>query len=112
MIVLRSILILFLALPAALVHAQTPIGPEFQVNGYVTGNQLRPDVAVEPTGSFVVVWDSPHDGHLQGVFGQRYDSTGAPQGSEFQLNTYPTDDQGDAAIAADAAGNIVVAWTD
>jgi hypothetical protein len=31
-------------------------------------------------------------------------------GSEFPVNTYTTDFQGEPAVAADAAGNFVVVW--
>jgi len=33
-----------------------------------------------------------------------------PVGSEFHVNTYTTDDQYASSVAADAAGNFVVAW--
>jgi hypothetical protein len=89
-----------------------PRGPEFRVNGYTTGDQYRPAVAVTANGSFVVVWtDRGRDGSDKGVFGRRYDSAGFPQGIEFQVNTYTTDRQTLPRIAADAAGNFVVVWT-
>ena len=53
-----------------------------------------PSVASDAAGNFVVVWESDgQDGSSSGVFGQRYDSTGAPLGGEFQVNTYTTGDQ-------------------
>ena len=33
-----------------------PLGPEFQVNGYVQSDQERPAVASDAAGNFVVVW--------------------------------------------------------
>src|SRR4030095_2206227 len=36
----------------------SPIGGEFQVNSYVTGNQNLPSVASDSAGNFVVVWQS------------------------------------------------------
>jgi hypothetical protein len=93
-----------------------PIGPEFPVNTYTTGDQGRGAVAVaaDPAGNFVVVWDTAYgqDGDESGVFGQRFDSTGTPVGPEFQVNTYTTGHQGFGAlsVAADAAGNFVVVW--
>ncbi len=100
------------ALPAFL-QAQTPLGGEFQVNTYTTGNQTptRSAVAVAPNGSFVVVWNSPGDGSGAGIFGQRYDSKGAPIGGEFQVNSYTTNQQFGAAIAMAPNGSFVVAWT-
>lgn len=45
------------------------IGGEFPVNVYVTSYQERPFIAVFPTGSFVVAWNSyDQDGDASGVF--------------------------------------------
>ena len=41
---------------------------------------------------------------------QRFSSAGAAQGSEFQINTYTTGDQGVPALCCGAAGTFVVAW--
>jgi hypothetical protein len=50
-----------------------PLGTEFRVNTYTTSNQDLPDVATDPLGNFVVVWESEgQDGSGNGVFGQRY----------------------------------------
>ena len=88
-----------------------PLGPEFRVNTYTTGNQYRPAVASDASGDFVVVWDScAQDGSGLGAFGQRYASSGAPLGPEFRVNTYTTGDQALSAVASDAGGNFVVAW--
>ena len=43
--------------------------------------------AFDPTGYFVVVWDSYlQDGSGFGVFAQAYDNAGSLVGSEFQVN--------------------------
>jgi hypothetical protein len=90
----------------------SPLGPEFRVNTYTTSAQYLPSVAASSTGDFVVVWQSlDQDGSDWGVFGQRYASTGAPSGPEFRVNTYTTNIQGDQSVAIDAAGNFVVAWS-
>ena len=91
----------------------TAAAAEFQVNSFSTDNQITPAVAVDATGGFVVVWESnaEDDGGYYGVFGQRYDSSGAAQGEEFHVNTYTENRQGDPAVAADGAGNFVVVWT-
>jgi len=94
--------------------AGNPAGGEFQVNTYTTGSQIRPSVAIDGTGNFVVVWTDhdSRDGSDAGVFGQRFDSSANPVGSEFQVNTYTTDGQGlfGTSVAADAAGNFMVVW--
>ncbi len=96
--------------------AGLPQGGEFQINTYTTHDQEFPAVAADADGDFVVVWRSVNpsgpdqDGSSSGVFGQRYSSAGLAQGSEFQVNTYTTLDQTNAAVAADADGDFVVVW--
>jgi hypothetical protein len=87
-----------------------PVGPEFRVNSYTMFNQERPAVAADPSGSFVVVWNTYGSGDAAGVFGQRFDSAGAALGPEFRVNTFTTGLQTDPSIAVDASGNFVVAW--
>ena len=71
-----------------------PVGSEFQVNTYTAGDQFRSDIAIDAVGNIIVVWSSYlQDGSFFGVFAQRYDSNGNPVGSEFQVNTYTTDNQ-------------------
>ena len=90
-----------------------PGGGEFQVNTTTTGAQQLPSVATLSDGGYVVVWHSKNqDGSNYGVFGQRYDATGAPAGNEFQVNTYTTSDQIIPAMAMDADGDFVVTWQD
>lgn len=91
--------------------AGSPVGGEFQVNSYTTSAQSTGVVAADFAGDFTVVWmSSDQDGSTRGVFGQRFDSAGAPAGSEFQVNTYTTDQQDWPAVAANAAGEVVVVW--
>lgn len=91
--------------------AGVALGPDFQVNTYTTNNQGLQAVAHDGGGNFVVVWNSEgQDGDGPGVFGQRYDSAGTPQGTEFAVNTYTTHYQRSPDVAADGAGNFVVVW--
>ena len=88
-----------------------PKGPEFRANSHTTGNQARPALALDPSGSFVVVWESEgQDGSDDGVFGQRFDASGTRQGPEFQVNTFTTGAQRFSAVAAGAGGGFVVVW--
>jgi hypothetical protein len=91
--------------------AGAPLGPEFRVNTYTTGYQAIPDVALDAAGNFVVVWLSDaEDGSTEGIFGQRYASTGTLLGPEFRVNTYTTGGQSGPHVAADTLGNFVVVW--
>jgi hypothetical protein len=92
----------------------TPQGTQFQVNSYATGGQFRPSVAADQDGDFVVVWDSngsPGTDHSSySVQGQRFASSGTPQGAQFQVNAYTTGYQEVTSVAADADRDFVVVW--
>jgi hypothetical protein len=89
-------------------------GAQFQVNTYTTGNQLNASVAAAAGGDFVVIWESygsvGTDTSYRSVQGQRYASDGSPQGAEFQVNTYTTQSQIHASVAASPTGDFVVVW--
>lgn len=91
-----------------------PIGGEFLVNSYTVGPQgNRPKIAGDGAGNFVVVWHSnTQDGHQGGMFGQRFDSAGAAQGSEFQINTFTPNAQGDNGLGVAMAedGTVFAVW--
>ena len=88
-----------------------PLGGEFRVNTYTTGQQGFPAVASDSAGSFVVTWISYfQDGSGGGIFAQRYATTGAALGGEFLVNTYITGYQGMPSVASASAGNFVVTW--
>ena len=89
-----------------------PQGPEFAVNTFVSGDQSAPSVANGASGEFAVVWESANqDGQADGIFGQRFSSTGTPLGAEFRVNTYTTADQQRPSVAAPFGGTFVVVWT-
>src|SRR5262245_56086705 len=87
-----------------------PLGSEFPVNSYTTGDQAGPSVAMDLSGRFVVVWLSQQDGSDLGVFAQRFEVDGTPLGSEFQVNEDTTGPQILADVAVDDQGNFVVVW--
>jgi hypothetical protein len=86
-------------------------GAEFRVNAFTTGEQFAPAVASDANGNFLVMWTSQfQDGSGSGIFGRRFNSSGVPQGSDFQVNSYTTGTQWFPAVASDANGNFVVVW--
>jgi cysteine-rich repeat protein len=91
-----------------------PLGGEFQVNTYTTGNQRYPSVAADSGGGFAIVWEDEfaHDGDGRGVFGRRYDSSGAPLGGEFLVSTTTVAHQDDPRVAMSPAGDFIVTWRD
>ncbi len=91
--------------------AGAPLGPEFPVNVHTTDQQTQPTVAADPTGSFVVIWESlGQDGSGAGLFGRAYDSDGSAIGEEFQVNTYTTAAQSAPAVSRDATDELILVW--
>lgn len=104
--------------PLPLLAQPTPLGGEFRVNTTTSLDQEDPQVAMDANGNSVVVWADGDfttpglDGSSLGIVGQHYDSTGAPMGGEFVVNSDTLGAQNEPAVAMDANGNFVVVWTD
>jgi hypothetical protein len=90
--------------------AASPVGPEFPINANITGVQQRAAIGLDADGDFTVVWTGDGDASSPGIFGRRFDSSGTPAGSDFQVNTYVTGTQYQPAITLDGDGDFVVAW--
>ena len=86
------------------------VGSEFSVASIVDHTQEYPEIDVLSDGSFVVTWQRQSDGSNVGVFGQRFDSSAAKIGLEFQINTYTTGDQNESSVASLLDGGFVVTW--
>jgi hypothetical protein len=86
-----------------------PMGADFQVNVYTAGAENAAAAAMDADGDFVIVWYGyPEDNG--GIFGRRFDSSGASQGTAFQVNLYTPLNQKEPAVAMDPDGRFVVAW--
>jgi hypothetical protein len=84
---------------------------EFLANTTTAGQQEYPSVAMDSDGDFVITWqDQFQDGFFYGVYAQRYNSSGVAQGSEFQVNTYTTNEQQYPSVAMDSDGDFVITW--
>ena len=84
----------------------------FDANGIAQGNDLLvnapaihehrfPSITDLTNGGFVVVWQSSSQDFSigNGIYGQRYDSNGVAQCSEFIVNSFITDDQSKPSVA-------------
>jgi len=97
---------------ASLALAQLPpLSDEFQVDTDTTLSQLLPDVGMDASGNFVVVWGSYQYGPASDVYARRYDSNGNALGLNFLVNTYTTDRQSYPAVAAAPTGEFIVSWS-
>ena len=84
---------------------------EFQVNSHSADDQTEPAVMTLPQGGFAVLWSSEdQDGDNLGVFGQVFSADGWPNGPEFQMNQYTTDDQEHPRVAAMPDGELIAVW--
>ena len=104
---------LFLMIPAV-VFAQTNYyatnGTEYKVVGSLPGDQVFPDVALTPSGGFVVWQDNATDGSGWGVSARKVDGTLSGVNSTFRVNFTGTNDQENARVALLKNGGAVFAW--
>jgi hypothetical protein len=96
---------------SAAATAQTPNGSEFRVNSYITGYQGVPQPAMDRYGRFLVVWSGRGQGDLDGIFAQRYRSSGVPAGAEFQVNVPTPYSEYLPVAGVNGNGEFVVVWT-
>jgi hypothetical protein len=102
------------------------LGNIFVVNTYTTNHQTIPDVAMDANGNFAVTWMSVgQDGSVEGVYAQRFNSTGAYEctdrtyglscgvhggNRELRVNSYTSGSQADQSIAMDSNGDFIIVW--
>lgn len=91
----------------------TALAAPFRVNTATTGTQAGPDIGMSAEGAFVISFQdlADRDGDGGGIFARRYNSAGTALGNDFQVNTFSTKDQNDAAVAMDADGDFAVTWS-
>lgn len=92
----------------------TDLGGSFQVNTYITSTQRQTSVAVDPSGAFVVAWESygspGTDSYYASIQAQRYASDGAEVGNQFQVNSFTLSRERSPRVATDASGDFLVVW--
>ena len=98
--------------PSAYASTGSALGSEFQVNTYTNGSQILPQIAMDSTGDFVIVWyGESADGSGYGIYAQQFNASGNPQGSEFRVNSNTAALLSAPTVAMDSAGDFVVGWT-
>ncbi|MBC7908000.1 MAG: cadherin-like domain-containing protein, partial [Rhodospirillaceae bacterium] len=86
-------------------------GDEIKINTHTGDHQLDPQVSALAGGGFVVTWQSNNqDGSGYGVYGQRYDAAGLPEGDEFRINNAPAGEQTRARMTGLEDGGFLVTW--
>ena len=98
-------------------HDGEPIFSEFLINTTASSGFAVPQVAATSDGGFVTVWrqlefqGGSSDGSSYGIYGQRFDSTGSPLGSEFQLNTSTDGGQLNPSIVQLTSQELISVWS-
>jgi hypothetical protein len=91
--------------------AGNALGNETRVNTYAIGNQFEVSAAMNDSGNVVIIWTSNgQDGSGDGIYGQRYSSTGSAVGSEFRVNTPTVGQQSTSAVTMNSLGEFMVTW--
>ena len=89
-----------------------PVGAQFQVNTYTTGNQYTYAIGMDRRGNFIVNWTGADDGGSPGIGGRRFSLAGTARDPEFAVDGFTTGTQVEAAVASDDVGNVISVWTD
>ena len=93
--------------------AGIPTTGEILVNGDSGGQQRRPDVAINDSGDFVVVWEDDRDGNgYYQILGRTFDTFGNALSGDVTLNPVSDGQQGRPSVGIDATGHWIAAWED
>lgn len=90
--------------------AGTALGGDVQADVDPTQQALARSVAIDPTGTILVVWDSRPGRGLSDVLARRFNPAGAPLGDPFRVSSATTGNPGVAGAAPLRGGGFVVAW--
>lgn len=84
------------------------VGGEVQLNTDAGANQERQDLD-GGTDGYLVAWEQT-DGHGEGIWGRKYDSSGLFSGAAFRVNAYTTGQQENLRLSRNSDGAYVVVW--
>ncbi len=85
-------------------------GTEYNIIGSLPGDQVYPDVAVTPSGGFVVWQDNVTDGSGWGVSARRLDSTLSGTLGTFRVNSIGAGNQQNPRVGLLKSGGAVFVW--
>jgi len=87
-------------------------GPEFRL-GQAQGQDRLPHVGTDALGRAVVCWARTTDeGMPSGIFAQRLDSAGKPQGDEFRVDPVSSLQPVEPTLSMTSDGKFAIAWLD
>lgn len=86
-------------------------GSETKANTTTAGIQRLPSIAMDNSENFTIVWSQTTSTGTHSILGQRYNSSGTAQGSEFTINNTSADFHGYPDVAmARHRGDFAVVW--
>ena len=88
----------------------TTNGVEYAIIGNLPGDQVFPDVAISPTGGFVVWQDNITDGSGWGISAEQVNSTLSGSLNSFRVNVQGTNDQENPRVALLKNGGAAFVW--
>ncbi len=87
--------------------------PQMTVNTESDGQQLKPAIAMNPVGDFVVVWQDDQDKiGLYNILGRGFFADGTERFSDKTVANTGDGNEQDPVVAMADDGGFVVAWTD
>jgi hypothetical protein len=94
-------------------RAGAKVGNEIAVNTTTTGDQSAPDVAMDSSGDFIVVWSGNGPGDSSGIFARAFNSSGtALDATDVRISTFIDALQTNPTVAIDYNGDeAVFAWS-
>ncbi len=104
----KNILIFFILLPV-MIWAQS----EFTVNTYSDSTQRDPQIAMDASGNYVIVWDSEDQvssGSQSDIYMQKYDADDNKIDNEILVNNQTDREQERPAVAMAPDGSVLVVW--
>jgi hypothetical protein len=90
--------------------AGIPQGGEVQADVDPAQEVLPRSVAIDPTGAFLVVWDTRPGLGVSDVLARRFDAAGNALGAPFRVSSGTAGNPGAAAAAPLRDGGFIVAW--
>ena len=93
--------------------AGIPTTREILVNSDSSGHQRRPDVAINDSGDFVVVWEDDRDGNgYYQILGRTFDAFGNALSGDITLNPVSDGQQVRPSVGSTPPAHWVAAWED
>ena len=92
--------------------AGTPLGSEFAINQHTRGHQMEPVTTTDALGGTWVAWASNgQDDGFGGIIARHLDGTTGQWQDEFPVSPEGMGHLGETAIASNAQGETLIAWT-